>query len=150
MTALPPTPSLAIAPAAAAMFAADTAAKHLGMQLLEARPGYAKVVMPVVDWMINGHNTGHGGITFTLADAAFAFACNAHNIRTVALEASIHFTKAVRLGDTLTAIAEQDHDGRVTGVYRVTVTNQTGETVALLTMMGYRLLKEPPLVAEAE
>jgi acyl-CoA thioesterase len=106
---------------AAAMWADDRASQALGMRLVEVRPGRAVLEMPVRDDMVNGHAIGHGGLTFTVADSAFAFACNSYNRRTVAAGADIRFLAPTRLGDVLVAEAvERSRDGR-DGTYDVTV-----------------------------
>lgn len=113
--------------AAAAMWSADQASQALGMRLVEVGPGRAVLEMTVREDMVNGHATGHGGMTFTLADSAFGFACNSHNRRAVAAGAEIRFLAPTRLGDVLVAEAvERSREGR-DGVYDVTV--RCGETV---------------------
>jgi acyl-CoA thioesterase len=87
--------------------------------------------MRLRDEMLNGFGIIHGGVPFSLADSAFAFACNNRNHLSVALDTSITFTKATKPGDVLTAEARELHNGRSTGLYLVTVTNQSGEQVAL-------------------
>lgn len=110
-----------------AMWAGDRASQALGMQLLEVGPGRATLRMTVREDMVNGHGTGHGGLTFALADSAFAFACNSYNRRTVAAGAEIRFRAPTRAGDVLVATAvERDRTGR-DGTYDVTVT--AGEVV---------------------
>ncbi|WP_432476985.1 hydroxyphenylacetyl-CoA thioesterase PaaI [Nocardioides sp. GXQ0305] len=112
---------------AAAMWADDRASQALGMELRDVGPGRAELAMTVRDDMVNGHGIGHGGLTFTLADSAFAFACNSYNRRTVAAGAEIRFRAPTRLGDTLVAIAEERvREGR-DGTYDVTV--RAGATV---------------------
>ena len=107
---------------ARAMWAEDRASQALGMQLTEVGPGRAVLTMTVREDMVNGHAIGHGGLTFTLADSAFAFACNSYNRRTVAAAAEIRFRRPTRLGDELVASAtERSRDGRE-GVYDVRVT----------------------------
>jgi acyl-CoA thioesterase len=81
--------------------------------------------------MVNGFGIVHGGLPFSLADSAFAFACNNRNNLSVALDVTITFTKAVNVGDVLTAETEEIHNGRSTGVYLIHVTNQKNEQVAL-------------------
>ena len=108
---------------AAAMWADDRASQALGMELLEVGPGRAVLRMTVREDMVNGHAIGHGGLTFTLADSAFAFACNSYGRTTVAAAAEIRFRRPTRLGDVLVATAvERTRDGR-DGVYDVTVRN---------------------------
>jgi acyl-CoA thioesterase len=113
--------------AAAAMWAGDAASQALGMRLVEVGPGRAVIDMRVREDMVNGHAIGHGGLTFTLADSAFAFACNSYNRSTVAHECEVRFTAPTRLGDVLVAEAvERSREGR-DGVYDVTV--RCGDTV---------------------
>lgn len=113
------------------MWQGDAASRWLGMKIEEVRPGYARLSMTVTATMVNGHNLCHGGMIFTLADSAFAFACNSHNQRAVAAGASIEFIAPAFLGDLLTAEGvEQSRAGR-SGVYDMKVTNQRNEVVAL-------------------
>lgn len=117
--------------AAETMMASDTASQALGMTILEVRPGYAKLRMKVRADMLNGHATCHGGFIFSLADSAFAFACNGYNIRTVAAGCMIDFLLPVFEGDELIAEAvEQALAGR-SGVYDVAVRNQKQQSIAL-------------------
>ena len=104
------------------MWADDRASRALGMTLDAVGPGSATLSMTLRDDMVNGHAIGHGGLTFTLADSAFAFACNSYNRVTVAAGAEIRFRRPTRLGDMLVATAtERERDGR-DGVYDVVVT----------------------------
>ena len=106
------------------MWAEDRASQALDMSIVEVGPGRATLRMTVRADMVNGHAIGHGGLTFTLADSAFAFACNSHNRRTVAAGAEVRFRAPTRLGDVLTATAvERSREGR-DGVYDVTVTRE--------------------------
>lgn len=117
--------------AAAAMYDADACSRWLGMVVEAVRPGYARLSMPIRPEFLNGHGTCHGGLMFTLADSAFAFACNSHNVNTVAAGCSVEFLRPVLGGDTLTAEAvEQVLSGRH-GIYDVRVTNRAGEPVAM-------------------
>jgi acyl-CoA thioesterase len=113
------------------MYEQDRASQALGMRILEVRPGYARLAMQVREDMVNGHQICHGGLIFTLADSAFAFACNTYDLVTVASAASVEFLLTARLGDELTAIAEERSRSKRTGVYDVTVHNSHGECVAL-------------------
>lgn len=115
-----------------AMWGRDHAAHALGMHLSLIAPGSATLTMSVRHDMLNGHNTCHGGMIFTLADTAFAYACNSHNHNTVASACHIDFLAPAREGDTLEAhAAEQSLSGR-TGVYDVTVRDAaTHKTIAL-------------------
>ncbi len=113
------------------MFSNDALTRQLGMQLVRVSPGRAEMTMPVAEWMLNGHRTCHGGMIFSLADSAFAFACNNENETTVAAGCSIDYVSPGRLDDLLTARAEKVwHKGR-SGVYDVRVENQQGELIAL-------------------
>lgn len=104
------------------MWADDRASRSLGMRLDAVGPGTATVSMTLTEDMVNGHAIGHGGLTFTLADSAFAFACNSYNRATVAAGAEIRFRRPTRLGDRLVATAtERERRGR-DGLYDVQVT----------------------------
>ena len=112
---------------AEAMWAGDRASRSLGMELVEVGAGRATLRMTVREDMVNGHAIGHGGFTFTLADSAFAFACNSYNRSTVAAACEVRFLAPTRLGDVLLAeAAERSREGR-DGVYDVVV--RVGETV---------------------
>ena len=111
------------------MWASDAASRGLGMELLSVAPGRATLSMTVREDMVNGHAIGHGGFTFTLADSAFAFACNSYNRSTVAAACEIRFLAPTRLGDVLVAVAvERSRQGR-DGVYDITV-RRDGTVVA--------------------
>jgi acyl-CoA thioesterase len=125
--------------AASAMFARDLASQALGIHIAEVRPGYARLTMTVRSDMLNGHAICHGGLIFTLADSAFAYACNSRNGNTVASGCSIEYLAPGKLGATLTAEAvEQSISGR-TGVYDVTVTDESGPPIALFRGKSYRI-----------
>jgi acyl-CoA thioesterase len=127
---------------ALAMWSRDRATQALNMQLLGIKPGYARVTMPVVADMLNGHHTCHGGYMFTLADSAFAYACNSHNQNTVASACHIDFLAPAYEHDILEAEAvERSLSGR-TGVYDVTVRVQGGKTIALFRGKSYRIKGE--------
>ena len=108
----------------------DKFSQWLGIEVLAAKEGYSKIKMLVREEMINGFGIVHGGIAFSLADSAFAFACNNRNNLSVALDTSINFTRAIQVGDTITAEAKESHNGRSTGLYFITITNQNNEQVA--------------------
>jgi len=111
---------------AEAMWAGDSASQALGMRLVAVGPGTATLEMPVRDDMVNGHGIGHGGFTFTLADSAFAFACNSYNRRAVADRCQITYLAPTTRGDLLTATAvERSREGR-DGTYDVVVRNAAG------------------------
>jgi acyl-CoA thioesterase len=113
------------------MLEQDAFSQWLGIALLEVREGYSRIQMTVRKEMVNGFGIAHGGIAFSLADSAFAFACNNRNNLSVALDTNISFTRAVQIGDTLTAEATEIHNGRSTGVYSISIFNQQNEQVAL-------------------
>ena len=122
-----------------AMYSRDTASKALGIRIAEVSPGHAQLTMPVRADMLNGHAICHGGFIFTLADSAFAFACNSYNFNTVASGCGIDFIAPAREGDILTARARERALAGRTGVYDVEVANQRGETVALFRGKSYRI-----------
>ena len=116
---------------AEALFAADAASKSLGMRVEAVKPGFARVRMTVRGDMVNGHGMCHGGIVFSLADSAFAVACNTYNAVTVAAAASIDFLAAARTNDELTAEARELWRSKRSGIYEISVRNQSGEPIAL-------------------
>jgi acyl-CoA thioesterase len=129
------------------MFAKDRACQGLGMQVLEVGPGRATVQMAVRGDMLNGHEICHGGFIATLADSAFAYACNSYNELTVASGFSVDFVAPARLGDVLTArCGEVSRAGR-TGVYDAEVVNQRGERLALFRGRSYTLKGKPAVAA---
>ena len=112
------------------MYAADSASRQLGIEISDVAPGVATASMTVREDMANGHAICHGGYVFTLADTAFAFACNTYDDRTVASGADVSFLEPVSVGERLTARAvERARRGR-SGLYDVTVTRADGTTVA--------------------
>lgn len=108
----------------------DRASQRLGIEIESVGEGVAVLTMTVRDEMLNGLDILHGGITFTLADSAFAFACNSRNRKTVALNATVSFIAAARAGDVLTANAREVSLSGRTGIYDVSVSNQNGELIA--------------------
>jgi len=126
-----PSPDEIAKQCARAMWKADKASQGLGMELIEAAPGMASLAMTVREDMVNGHNVCHGGFIFTLADSAFAFACNSYNQSTLAQSCEISFLKPGQLGDRLTAVAREVWRQGRSGVYDIEVTNQSGTKIAL-------------------
>ena len=124
-------PAQLSAACAEAMWAGDRASRGLGMRIEEIGPGRAVLSMEVREDMVNGHAICHGGMIFTLADSAFAFACNSYNLSAVAAGARVDFIAPGRLGDRLTAVAEKVTQGRRSGVYDVAVRNQDDRLIAL-------------------
>lgn len=113
------------------MFAKDKASQALGIDIEIPAPGSAVATMPVRDDMVNGFDICHGGLVFTLADTAFAFACNAYDDLTVAASGHIDLLRPSKRGDTLRAVASEDQRGRRTGFYTVKVYSQDDALVAL-------------------
>ncbi len=128
------------------MYANDKAAKAFGIEIEIPEPGTAVASMTVREDMVNGFDICHGGMIFTLADTAFAFACNAYNDVTVAGAGSIDFLRPVFLGDELKAVALEEHRGRRGGVYAVEVVNQQGEFVSLF--RGRSISRGRPLLED--
>jgi acyl-CoA thioesterase len=122
-----------------AMYAADAASQALGMRVVAVGPGRATLTMQVRADMLNGHRTCHGGLIFSLADSAFAFACNSRNVSTVASGCTIDFLAPALEGDVLTAEAQERSLAGRTGVYDVTVSNQDGRAVAVFRGRSYRI-----------
>jgi acyl-CoA thioesterase len=122
-----------------AMYERDPASQRLGMTLDQIRPGYARMSMRVREDMLNGHGTCHGGYIFMLADSAFAFACNSHNLVTVGAGCTIDYLAPGRAGDLLTAEATEQALAGKTGVYDIVVTNQEGRKVALFRGKSHRV-----------
>ena len=118
---------------AAAMWAGDAASQALGMRILDVGPGRARLEMTVRADMLNGQAIGHGGLTFALADSAFAFACTSYNRRTLARLCEIRFRAPTRLGDRLVADAVERERGARDGRYEVRV---TCEDVLVATFVG--------------
>jgi acyl-CoA thioesterase len=131
------------------LYARDHASNMLGIQVDQIAPGFARCSMTVRRDMVNGHDTCHGGLIFTLADSAFAFACNACNRATVALGAQISFTAPARLGDVLVATATEQSRTRRTGVYDVRIVTRDGREIALFRGSSYEtrgpVLRDDPV-----
>lgn len=123
----------------AGMYARDRASQAMGIQIGGVGPGQAEVSLTVRGDMLNGHAICHGGFIFTLADSAFAFACNSYNLTTVASGCAIDFVLPAREGDVLTAVARERSVSGRTGVYDIEVTNQRGETIAYFRGKSYRI-----------
>ena len=120
----------------------DFFSQWMNVEVLEVKEGYSKIKMTIRKEMVNGFGIVHGGIPFSLADSAFAFACNNRNNLSVALDVTITFTKAVNIGDVLTAEAKEVHNGRSTSVYLISVINQKNEQVALFKGTCFRTGKK--------
>ena len=116
----------------------DLFSQWLGIEVLEIKEGYSKIKMTVRKEMLNGFGIVHGGIAFSLADSAFAFACNNRNVLSVALDTSINFIKPVHVDDILIAEAKELHNGKSTGLYHITISNQKNHEVAVFKGLCYR------------
>lgn len=113
------------------MYENDACSQALGIQVEVPAPGRAEASFVVRPDMLNGHGVCHGGLLFTLADTAFAFACNSYNKVTLAGAASVDFLRPAKLGDTIVASASEVHRGGRVGLYDVSVKNQDGLEVAV-------------------
>ena len=125
------------------MFANDRASKWLGMQVLEIGPGSALLTMTVREQMLNGHGICHGGLITTLADSAFAFACNSYDELTVASGFAVDLLAPARLGDVLSARCREVSRAGRTGVYDCEVGNQRGERIAVFRGRSYTIKGKP-------
>lgn len=123
------------------MMANDAFSQWLGIEIISIADGYSKIQMTVRPEMMNGFGTAHGGIAFSFADSAFAFACNSDGFVTVALDVSISFPKAVKTGDVLLAEAKAVNRTNKTGLYLVEVSNKQGQLVALFKGTCYKTPK---------
>ncbi len=130
------------------MWSTDRASQELGMDIQSMGEGRSQITMTVRDSMVNGHDICHGGFIFTLADSAFAFACNSQNQIAVAAGCTIDFIRPASLGDVLTASAQAVHQGKRSGIYDIRVTNQQGKLMA--TMRGRSARTQGQLVDGAE
>ena len=117
----------------------DSFSQWMGIKLIEVREKYCLIEMPIKQEMINGLKTVHGGVTFAFADSALAFSSNNTNEASVALNCTINFTKAVKLGDTLFAESILISDTRKTGIYDISITNQNKELVASFRGTVYKI-----------
>jgi acyl-CoA thioesterase len=124
----------------------DPFARFLGIELLELREGYSKTTLVVKEHMLNFHGLPHGGVIFSLADAAFAAACNSYGQAAVALHLDVSFLAAVEVGTRLIAEATEEHLGGRTGLYRLAVTKEDGTMIALCHGTAYR--KKQPLLED--
>lgn len=125
-----------------AMYDNDSFSQWLGIERLKDAPGRSVLRMTVREEMTNGFGIAHGGISYSLADSAFAFASNSRGQHAVSIETSIFHTAPIRVGDVLTAEAVEENLANRLGHYRVTVTNQDGQVVGLFSGMVYRKSKE--------
>ncbi len=127
----------------AQMVGNDRAARMLGIDVTAIAPGRATTSMTVRDDMLNGHDICHGGLIATLADTAFAYACNSHDEITIASGFSLDIFLPGRLGDVLTAVAVEVSKGGRTGLYDIVVTNQHDERIAVFRGRSYTMRGKP-------
>ncbi len=120
------------------MYDKDAFSQWLGIERIEDAPGRSVLRMTVRPEMTNGFNIAHGGITFSLADSALAFACNSQGKKSVSIECSINHIKQVNVGDVLTAVATESTKSIKLGIYHIVVTNQDDVEVALFKGIVYR------------
>lgn len=124
------------------MYRLDRTSQFLRIALDEIRPGYARMSLTVTEDMVNGHGMCHGGFIFTLADSAFAYACNSHNHNAVASGCSIEYLAPAQIGDVLTAIGEERALAGRSGIYDIEVNNQDGKRIALFRGKSHRIQGE--------
>jgi acyl-CoA thioesterase len=132
------------------MYAEDAASQALGLNVDAMGPGYARIVMTVRADMLNSLKICQGGLITTLADAAFAYACNSHNELTLAAGITVDFMAPAREGDVLSAAANEVSQSGRTGIYDVVVSNQNGETIALLRGRSHRMKDRKTLLTEKD
>ena len=120
----------------------DLFSQWLGIEVIAVKEGYSKIKMTIRKEMINGLGVVHGGIAFSLSDSCFAFACNNRNNLSVALDTAINFTRPVHVGDELVAEAKEIHNGKSTGLYHITITNQRDHVVAFFKGTCFRTGKQ--------
>ncbi|OTA20562.1 phenylacetic acid degradation protein PaaD [Xenorhabdus beddingii] len=121
------------------MYAQDACAQQMGMHIEHIDIGFARLSMKIMPDMLNGHQSCHGGILFSLADTAFAYACNSEGLAAVASRGSIDFIRPAWVGDQLTASASVLHQGKNNGLYNVEIINQNGKVVALFRGHSHRI-----------
>jgi acyl-CoA thioesterase len=124
-----------------AMVASDAFSRWLGIELIEVAPRRSTCRLTVREEMVNGFGVTHGGIAFSLADSAFAFACNTHGMVTVSIENSITYPAPIAVGDVLTAVAQEDAASGRLSYYSAAVRNQRNEIVALFRGTAFKTAK---------
>lgn len=125
-----------------AMYSNDWFSQWLGIERVEIKPGNCVLRMKIRKEMLNGFAIAHGGITYSLADSALAFASNSHGRKAVSVETSISHTEPLKEDDVITAIAEEVSLTNKIGIYHIKITNQEGKTVALFKGTVYRTSKD--------
>ena len=140
---MPEDPQALAQRSAQAMYDADEASRHLGIQITDVAPGRATARMQVRDTMLNGHAICHGGYVFLLADTAFAFACNTYGPTTVAAACDVVFLGPAHLGDDLIAEATERHRYGRSGIYDVTVRREAPESTVIAEFRGHSRTLRP-------
>lgn len=133
---------------ATAMWKSDNASQKLGLVLKRVAPGEAVMEMVIADHMTNGHGNAHGGYLFTMADSAFAFACNTYDVMTVAQHCSVTYIAPGAMGDRLTAHAREISRKGRSGIYDVTVTRADGTVIA--EFRGHSRSVNRPILSEPD
>ncbi len=123
----------------------DRLIKLFGMKIEDVEPGKAEVSMIVTEEHLNAASLCHGGAIFSLADVAFALACNSHGVMALAMEVSVNYLRPAQRGETLRAIATEENLGKRTGLYVVRVLNERGKGVAFFKATAYRLDEQFPM-----
>jgi len=129
-------------PIVSKMYDNDPFSQWLGIERLEEAPGYCKLGLTIRREMLNGFGIAHGGICYSLADSALAFASNAHGRQAVSVETSISHTAALKEGARITAVASEEHLSHRIGIYRVEIRSEAGELAALFKGVVYRKEKQ--------
>lgn len=124
------------------MYENDAFSQWLGIEILEVRTGYSKIKMTTRPEMVNGFGIVHGGISFSFADSAFAFACNSPGRHAVSIDTSISHLKKIGVGELIFAEAIEENLSHKVGLYRIEVKNEKGDLVALFKGTNYRSSKE--------
>lgn len=124
------------------MLSKDNFSEWLGIVVDEYREGYCRLHYTIREEMLNGFGIVHGGVVFSGADSAFAFACNSHGLISVALDVHISFINAARAGDVMNVVAKEIHTGNKTSFYDVTTTNLKGEIISIFKGTAYRTGKK--------
>ena len=124
------------------MYDQDWFSQWLGIEVVEVKPGFCKLKMQIRKEMLNGFGIAHGGITYSLADSALAFASNSHGRQSVSVETSISHTVSLKEGDVVYAVSEEKSISHKIGIYLITITNQNDQTVALFKGVVYRTSKD--------
>jgi len=124
------------------MYEQDAFSRWLGIEIVDVSKGYCRLKMTVRKEMLNGFHITHGGIAYSLADTALAFASNTHGKKCISMETSISYSESTKVGDVLTATTEELSQTEKTGLYLITIANQNNKNIAYFKGMVYRLKKD--------